>query len=119
MFIFKRRGDDLNINEHNIPDGWNNYVVDFMPVYKINSKGENTVGHTAPYPENIPNFASCVFGKKGKFILDPFLGSGTSIVSAVRNGYVGIGIECSHEYAELAKSRFEEDLPGKTVELVN
>jgi len=33
------------------------------------------------------------------------MGSGTSIVSAVRNGYVGVGIEYSREYAELAKRR--------------
>lgn len=118
MFIFKRRGDELIVNADKVPVGWESYMVDFMPVFKINSKGENTVGHTAPYPEDIPNFAACVFGRAGKYILDPFLGSGTSIVSAVRNGYVGIGIEYSREYAELAKRRFEEDLPGKIVELV-
>lgn len=118
MFIFKRRGDELSVNEDNVPIGWESYIADFMPVFKINSKGENTVGHTAPYPEDIPNFASCVFGRPGRFILDPFLGSGTSIVSAVRNGYVGVGIEYSRGYAELAKRRFEEDLPGKMVELV-
>lgn len=116
MFIFKRRGDRLRANVDKVPEGWENYVVDFMPVFKINSKGENTVGHTAPFPEDIPNFVSCVFGKPGKFILDPFLGSGTSIVSAVRNGYVGVGIESSREYAELAKRRFEEDLPGEKAE---
>ena len=118
MFIFKRRGDELIVNADNVPVGWESYVVDFMPVFKINSKGENTVGHTAPYPEDIPNFAACVFGRQGRYILDPFLGSGTSIVSAVRNGYVGVGIEYSREYAELAKRRFEEDLPGKIAELV-
>lgn len=118
MFIFKRRGDELIVNADKVPVGWESYMADFMPVFKINSKGENTVGHTAPYPEDIPNFAACVFGRPGKYILDPFLGSGTSIVSAVRNGYVGIGIEYSREYAELAKRRFEEDLPGKIVELV-
>ncbi len=118
MFIFKRRNDELRVNTDNIPEAWKNYVVDFMPVYKINCKGENTVGHTAPYPEDIPDFVSKVFGKPGKYILDPFLGSGTSIVSAVRNGYKGVGIEFSEGYAELAKERFENDLPEKKVELV-
>ncbi|NMA74822.1 MAG: site-specific DNA-methyltransferase [Bacteroidales bacterium] len=118
MFIFKRKGDRLAVNEQEIPEDWKNFVVDFMPVFKINSKGKNTVGHTAPYPEDIPQFAAKAFGKPGKFIMDPFLGSGTSIVSAVRCGYKGIGIEFSKEYAELAKKRFEEDLPEKTVELI-
>lgn len=118
MFIFKRKGDDLKINNNSIPDSWKSYIADFSPVIKINCNGENTVGHTAPYPEDIPNFAASVFGKPGKYILDPFLGSGTSIVSAVRNGYKGIGIEFSKEYAELAKKKFEEGLPDKRVELI-
>jgi DNA modification methylase len=118
MFIFKRKGDELVVNEQEIPEGWKNFVVDFMPVFKINSKGENTVGHTAPYPEDIPQFAAKAFGKPGKYIMDPFLGSGTSIVSAVKCGYKGIGIEFSKEYAELAKRRFEEDVPGKTIQLL-
>lgn len=118
MFIFKRRGDELNVNADNVPTGWKSYVVDFTPVHKINSKGENIIGHTAPYPEDIPNFAVRVFGKSDKFILDTFLGSGTSIVSAVRNGYIGVGIEYSRDYAELAKHRFEEDLPDKKAKLL-
>ena len=118
IFIFKRKGDKLNVNDDLLPDNWKNYVVDFMPVFKINSKGENTIGHTAPYPEDIPQFASKTFGKKNKLILDPFLGSGTSIISAVKCGYKGLGIECLKDYAELAKNRFEEELPDKKVQLL-
>jgi len=118
MFIFKRRGDDIRVNGDRLPAGWENYVVEFLPVYKINARGENTVGHTAPYPEDIPNFAANVFGRPGNFILDPYLGSGTSIVSAVRNGFVGVGIEYSREYAELAVARFGRDLQNRRVELV-
>lgn len=118
MFIFKRRGDNLNVNEDLLPNNWKKYIVDFMPVFKINSKGENTIGHTAPYPEDIPQFVSKTFGKKDKFILDPFLGSGTSIISAVKCGYKGLGIEYLKDYAELAKNRFEEELPDKRVQLL-
>ncbi|MCM1048247.1 MAG: site-specific DNA-methyltransferase [Clostridiales bacterium] len=118
MLIFKRRGDKLEVNEQMIPEDWKNFVVDFMPVFKINSKGENIVGHTAPYPEDIPQFAAMVFGKADKYIMDPFLGSGTSIVSAVKCGYKGIGIEVSKEYAELAKRRFTETVPDRAVQLL-
>ena len=74
-----------------------------------------TLGHTAPYPEDIPNFAAKVFGKKGKYILDPYLGSGTSIISAAKNKYIGVGVEFSAEYAELAKNRFEENRMANVV----
>jgi DNA modification methylase len=118
MFIFKRKGEELKVNENMIPIGWNNFVVDFTPVFKINSKGENIVGHTAPYPEDIPLFAAKTFGNKGKFVIDPFLGSGTSIVAAVKCGYKGLRIEFLKEYVELSKRRFEEDVPGKTVQIL-
>ena len=118
MFIFKKRGEIIHVNEDAVPVNWRNFVVDFTPVYKINSKGENTLGHTAPYPEDIPDFVAKAFGKKGKAILDPFLGSGTSIIAAVKNGYKGYGIEFSKEYAELAKKRFNEEIREKVVEIL-
>lgn len=117
MFIFKKRGEKIHFNEETVPVNWKNFVVDFTPVYKINSKGENTLGHTAPYPEDIPDFVAKAFGKKGKAILDPFLGSGTSIIAAVKNGYKGYGIEFSKEYAELARKRFNEEMRGKVVKI--
>lgn len=110
MFLFKKRGQEIDINEECVPENWKNFVVDFMPVYKINSKGENTLGHTAPFPEDIPDFVSKSFGKAEKNILDPFLGSGTSIIAAVKNGYQGLGIELSEEYVKLAEKRFREEV---------
>lgn len=110
MFLFKKRGQKIDVNEERVPANWKNFIVDFMPVYKINSKGENTLGHTAPFPEDIPDFVSKSFGKAEKTILDPFLGSGTSIIAAVKNGHQGLGIELSAEYVNLAKKRFREEV---------
>lgn len=118
IFMFKKENENIKVNLDNIPDKWRNYIVDIKPVYKINCKGENIVGHTAPYPEDIPDFAVKLFGKRDKYVLDPFLGSGTSIISAVKNGYVGIGIESMNEYAILAKQRFNDSISDKTVELI-
>jgi len=44
----------------------------------------------------------------GKTILDNFMGSGTTIVSAIKNGHNAIGIELNPNYFELAKQRIEE-----------
>lgn len=117
MFIFKRRGDQLHINA-NIPQKWQTYVTEFVPVYKINCHGENTLGHTAPYPEDIPDLASQLFGQPNRLILDPFLGSGTTIISATRNNYKGVGIEYSKEYAILSSKRYSEEFPDKQIQLM-
>lgn len=47
----------------------------------------------------------------GGTILDPFAGSGSTIIAALREGFSAIGIEREAEYAELARVRVEEDMP--------
>ncbi len=44
-------------------------------------------------------------------VLDPFNGSGTTGVAAIRAGHRYIGIEREAEYADLSIQRFESELP--------
>jgi DNA modification methylase len=72
---------------------WRKDIIKFSPVIKINSKGENRLGHTAPFPKGIPEFAIKMFSYKGEKILDPFGGSFTSVIAAKKLKRIGIGIE--------------------------
>ena len=61
--------------------------------------------HSAPFPEDlctIPVLATC---PPGGIVLDPFAGTGTAIVAAVRHGRRGIGIDLSAEYLRTAQER--------------
>ena len=51
------------------------------------------LGHTAPFPREIPEFAVRMFSYKGERVLDPFAGLGTSVKVASELGRVGVGIE--------------------------
>ncbi len=87
-----------NFNQGNEIDkdfiyAWRRDIKAISPVIKINSKGENILGHTAPFPKEIPEFAVKMFSYKGERVLDPFAGIGTSIKIASELGRVGIGIE--------------------------
>jgi len=47
--------------------------------------------------------------KEGDTILDPFMGSGTTCVAAIRNGRKCIGIELNEEYFKIAERRLQEE----------
>ncbi|MDC3404220.1 site-specific DNA-methyltransferase [Acidimicrobiia bacterium] len=82
---------------------WRKDIIPFSPVIKINSKGENTLGHTAPFPEDIPEYAVRMFTYKGEKVLDPFAGSFTAPKVATKLGRIGIGVE-------LNKKMFGKDI---------
>lgn len=92
---------DIQNKSDKIPDDflkkWRKDIVKFSPVIKINSKGENILGHTAPYPEDIPEFAVRMFSYKNETVLDPFAGSFTSAIIAKKLQRIGIGIELNKE----------------------
>ena len=91
------QSDQLRTNENHIEEEfikkWRKDIISFPPVIKINSKGENILGHTAPFPDLIPEYAVRMFTYKGEKVLDPFAGSFTSPKVAAELGRVGIGIE--------------------------
>lgn len=72
---------------------WRRDIIPIPPKIKINSKGENTLGHTAPFPSSIPEYAVKTLTGKGEVVLDPFAGSFTSAIKATKCGRIGVGIE--------------------------
>ncbi|MCL2073592.1 MAG: site-specific DNA-methyltransferase [Marinilabiliaceae bacterium] len=76
---------------------WRRDIIKINPVIKINSKGENTLGHTAPFPIDIPEFAIKMFSYPGDVVLDPFGGSFTSVIAAKQLGRIGVGIELNKD----------------------
>ena len=83
---------------HNLVDEdllrmWRRDIVKLAPVIKINSKGYNTLGHTAPFPREIPEYAVRVFSGIEESVLDPFAGSFTTTIESLRLGRNSIGIE--------------------------
>ena len=79
-----------------------NSVEQITPVIKINSKGENTYKHTAPYPIELVELIRPYVNNK-LYVLDPFLGSGTTLKWCKNNGLKGVGTELNKTYYELCK----------------
>lgn len=63
--------------------------------------------HSAAFPEELPEWFIKLFTKENDTVLDPFLGSGTTIIVANRMKRQSIGIDTIKEYCEMATQYFE------------
>ena len=78
-----------------------------MTVEKPNIKEKSCGIHLTPKPIKLLNHLIEVFTEKGQTILDPFLGSGSTAISAIKTGRNCIGIEINDEYLNITKQRME------------
>jgi len=72
---------------------------------------ENNNPHPAPFPLDL--IERIVSSTEAKFVLDPFMGSGTTALAAKNLGRNFIGIDVSPEYCEMAKQRINNEFIPK------
>jgi excisionase family DNA binding protein len=78
-------------------------------VWKIVARPENPGAHFAPYPRELVDRCLACGCPEGGTVLDPFVGSGTTMVSALASGRQAVGIELKPEYAEFAAKRIHKE----------
>lgn len=103
--------NDYQVKENEIDrdfiHNWRRDIVRITPVIKVNCKGENTVGHTAPFPEEIPEMAIRYYTGIDDLVVDIFSGSGTTCRVAKRLKRNYIGFELNKEYCENSQKEIE------------
>ena len=86
------------------------------PSNVIEAKTESSQGsHSAPFPRTIPEFFIKAFSDDGDVVLDPFLGSGTTMAAAAVLGRAGYGIEISPAYCDVGIRRMQNLAPDTPV----
>ncbi|MGI0083691.1 MAG: DNA-methyltransferase [Nitrososphaerales archaeon] len=65
--------------------------------------------HSATFPIELPSWFIKLFTKKGELVLDPFIGSGTTAVAALRLDRHFIGMELNEEYYKVAVDRIAKE----------
>jgi len=78
---------------------WTNGVWTFM------GESKKRIGHPTPFPVELPRRCIKLFSFVDDIVLDPFLGSGSTLLACLETGRRGIGIEIDRKYCELAKER--------------
>lgn len=72
--------------------------------------------HPAPFPVELPdNILDCIKSDERLIVLDPFMGSGTVAISAIKHNYDYIGFEKFETYIEMANKRIKDET--ETMEL--
>jgi site-specific DNA-methyltransferase (adenine-specific)/modification methylase len=76
-------------------------------LFRIGKSREKIDGHKATFPSELIKKILTNFSQEGATILDPFLGSGTTLVACKELNRNGIGIEISEKYCAIAKQRLK------------
>lgn len=74
-------------------------------VWTMAPEKASRIGHPAPYPIELPNRCIRLFSLPGDLVIDPFMGSGTTLIAARQNNRRAIGIEYDEKYCEIAATR--------------
>ena len=77
-------------------------------IWKFPSESAKRVGHPAPFPVELPYRLIQLYSFKGDVVLDPFCGSGTTCIAALRTNRRYIGFDNNLEYVELARKRISK-----------
>jgi hypothetical protein len=109
--------NDLNLNR------WKEYddiITDSLWVFdKRDTSGVHKAGYWGNFIPQIPNQFLRRYTKKGEWVLDPFLGSGTTLIECKRLGRNGVGVELNPAVAKSAKSIIEKEKnPNKVTSLI-
>jgi site-specific DNA-methyltransferase (adenine-specific) len=78
-----------------------------LDVWELRPESARRVGHPAPFPVELPERFIRLYTYRSDVVLDPFLGSGSTAVAAVRNDRRYVGYDTDPAYVELARQRVD------------
>ena len=121
IIIWRRKGG-INFNPGYFLPTYEVIYLIAKPKFRLAPKG-NAVGdvweitqemknpHPAPYPVALVD--RILKSTTAEIVLDPFMGSGTTAVAAIKNDRKFVGIEISNEYCGMAEERIKKHLKQK------
>lgn len=98
----RRRAEGLPFENTLTSDEFMSATLD---LWRIEPESARRVNHPAPFPVELPERLIHLFTYKGDVVLDPFMGSGSALVAAVRTGRRPLGFDLDPDYVEIARSR--------------
>lgn len=85
------------------------FMENTLDVWEVPPERATRVGHPAPFPVEIPARLIELYTYRGDLVLDPFCGSGTTAVAAVRTSRHYVGYDLDQGYVGRAEARVEQE----------
>src|SRR3989338_6804968 len=87
---------------------------DFMDwtngLWTFTGESKKRIGHPTPFPRELPRRCIKLFSYVGDTVLDPFMGSGTTLIEVVLNNRIAVGVDIDKKYCDLAKRRLRDTI---------
>jgi site-specific DNA-methyltransferase (adenine-specific) len=83
----------------------------FIPYETVQSRAEK-FHHPSTFPVDLPRWCIRLHGHAPAVVLDPFMGTGTTLVATLREGGCGIGIDIDPAYVAIARARLATEPAG-------
>lgn len=101
MVSKKNRLNDLNGTE------WIKRTISWFTL-KAKPRTQKTIKHPGKFPEELAEKFISFFTQKGAWVIDPFVGVGSTIIACRNLERNSVGIELSKEFANIAKNRLKQ-----------
>ncbi|NWG28125.1 MAG: site-specific DNA-methyltransferase [Ignavibacteriaceae bacterium] len=77
-------------------------------IWKFPAASAKRIGHPAPFPEELPARLIKLYSFEEDVVLDPFVGSGTTCIAALKLKRNFVGYDIKEEYVKLANKKLDE-----------
>lgn len=85
---------------------------DVWVIPNVKSNHVEKTDHPCQFPVELIERLTLALTNEDDWVLDPFLGTGTSIIAAIRHNRKGVGAELLPKYTDLSKDRIEREIRG-------
>lgn len=107
LILYKNKWRKINNKKSDINK--NEFMEWTNGLWTFSGESKKKIGHPAPFPTELPRRCIKLFSFVGDTILDPFVGSGSTLIAAYLNNRKSIGIDVDKTYCGLTKKRLVKE----------
>jgi site-specific DNA-methyltransferase (adenine-specific) len=107
QYLKDKRYKDLDARRRHLEKG--KYATNILRVPSLKGSSKEKVGHPSQKPIKLIEMLLLSATREGDFVLDPFLGSGTTALASQNLNRNFTGIEIESKYIEMAENRLKKE----------